>query len=212
MRTRTALFATLGTATALAAATGWPVRQGLTRSEAAVSLPGDLLLPGATVVADRATTIQAPAASVWPWLTQIGQDRAGFYSWTAVENALGCEVTDVHEPVPAWSAREVGEEVHLAPDMALRVAVSDPGRALVLTSVGGHLPAEAAGSPAMDFEFTWAFVLVDEGDHSVLQVRERYLPRSRAAEVACRATLVASAVMTRRMLHTLRHLAEARPL
>lgn len=210
MRTRTALLTALGAAGALAVATGWPTRQGLTRSEAAVSLPGDLLLPTATIVADRAITIHAPADEVWPWLTQIGQDRAGFYSWTAVENAIGCEVTDVHELRPEWSERAVGDEVTLAPGMALRVAISSPGHALVLTTEGGRVPEEAEGSPTMQFDLTWAFVLVDEGASTVLHARERYLPHNRAADASCRATLAASAVMTHRMLHIVKALAESR--
>lgn len=210
MRTRTVLFGALGALGALALATGWPTRQGLTRSQAAVSLPGDLILPTAPIVADRALTIHAPADAVWPWLTQIGQDRAGFYSWTRLENAIGCEVSDVHELSPQWSTREVGDEVSLAPGMVLRVAVSSPGHALVLTSQGGSVPEEAADSATMQFDFTWAFVLIDEGDSSILHVRERYLPHTRAADVSCRATLAASAVMTQRMLHTLKSLAEAR--
>lgn len=210
MRTRTVLLTTIGAAGALALATGWPTRQGLTRSEAAVSLPGDLLLPTAPIVADRAITIHAPADEVWPWLTQIGQDRAGFYSWTAIENAIGCEVTDVHELRPGWATREVGEEVPLAPGMALRVAISSPGHALVLTTEGGRVPEEAEGSPTMQFDLTWAFVLVDEGASTVLHARERYLPHTRAADASCRATLAASAVMTHRMLRTVKSLAESR--
>ena len=65
MRLRTlACLALAGGACALAA-TGFPRRIGLTSSQADVSLPGDLLLPGANVVVDRGIAIDAPASVVW---------------------------------------------------------------------------------------------------------------------------------------------------
>lgn len=206
MRTRRLVVA-LAAAGAALAASGFPLRQGLTRSEAAVSLPGDLLIPDPTLVADRAILIDAPPERVWPWLTQIGQDRGGFYSWTALENAIGCEMTDVDHLRPEWSTREVGEVVALAPGASLRVAVSDPGSALVLTSVGGSLPE---GSGDIDADFTWTFALLPEVDgHTRLHARERYALRGARAQVAFRGGALASSVMSWRMLRRIRALAEA---
>lgn len=67
MRIRSSAIAVtaLAAATGVAAATGFPRRMGLTASQAAVSLPGDLLVPGADVVADRGIEVPAPAALVW---------------------------------------------------------------------------------------------------------------------------------------------------
>jgi hypothetical protein len=42
--------------------------------------------------AARAVTIDAPVEDVWPWLAQIGQDRAGFYSYEWLENLAGCRM------------------------------------------------------------------------------------------------------------------------
>lgn len=53
------------TTVGLALVSGFPKRIGLTASEAAVSLPGDLLLPGADVVVDRGIRIDAPVDRVW---------------------------------------------------------------------------------------------------------------------------------------------------
>jgi len=64
MRLRTlACLSLVGGACALAAP-GFPRRIGLTASPADVSLPGDLLLPGANVVVDRGIAIDAPASVV----------------------------------------------------------------------------------------------------------------------------------------------------
>lgn len=65
MRVRSAIAVTALAAVAGVAATGFPRRLGLTASQAAVSLPGDLLVPGADVVADRGIEVPAPAALVW---------------------------------------------------------------------------------------------------------------------------------------------------
>lgn len=62
----------------VAAATGFPRRVGLTRSEAALSLPGDLLLPVAPVQADRAHTFRssrsagAGESALWSHLLELG--------------------------------------------------------------------------------------------------------------------------------------------
>ena len=53
-----------------------------------MALPGDGVVPGATAQQTRAIGIDAPAERVWPWLAQIGQDRAGFYSYDVLENLV----------------------------------------------------------------------------------------------------------------------------
>ena len=65
MRLRTLACLTLAGGACALAATGFPRRIGLTSSQADVSLPGDLLLPGANVVVDRGIAIDAPASVVW---------------------------------------------------------------------------------------------------------------------------------------------------
>ncbi|WP_115727440.1 hypothetical protein [Actinomyces culturomici] len=72
VRTLALVGAGLGAA---ALATGFPKRIGLTASEAAVSLPGDLLLPTASVVVDRGIRIDAPAHAVWSVLEAAFEDE-----------------------------------------------------------------------------------------------------------------------------------------
>ena len=45
---------------------GFPARVGLTASQARVSMPGDLVLPTASVVGDRSATVSGTALDVWP--------------------------------------------------------------------------------------------------------------------------------------------------
>jgi hypothetical protein len=64
----------------------WHLRWGATPAEAAASLPGDALLPRAQYKSTRAITINAPPEAVWPWLVQVGCQRAGFYSNDLLDN------------------------------------------------------------------------------------------------------------------------------
>jgi hypothetical protein len=52
------------------------------------SLPGDELVPTSRAQSTWAVTIEAPPERVWPWLVQMGQDRAGFYTYEWFENGL----------------------------------------------------------------------------------------------------------------------------
>lgn len=65
MRCRTLIALAVGAGAAAIYSTGFPRRIGLTRSQACISLPGDLELPRADVVADRAVLIDAPVETVW---------------------------------------------------------------------------------------------------------------------------------------------------
>ena len=50
-----------------------------------VALPGDRVLPRADPVMDRHLDLAGPVEEVWPWLEQLGKDRAGWYLPRAVE-------------------------------------------------------------------------------------------------------------------------------
>lgn len=53
------------------AASGFPYRTGITKSQALVSLPGDLLLPGAQTQADHAHEFAAKEADLWPQMLAL---------------------------------------------------------------------------------------------------------------------------------------------
>ena len=65
----------------------WHLRWGATNAEAAAAMPGDEIVPDASLTATRAITIAAPPEQVWPWIVQIGTGRAGFYSYDLFDNA-----------------------------------------------------------------------------------------------------------------------------
>ena len=186
-------------------ATGLPRRLGASRFESRTPMPGDDLLPDAVVQNDRARLLPASPADVWPWLAQMGQDKAGFYSFEALENALGCQVEGADRIHPDWQDVAVGDPFPLHPDIALRVAEVIPGRALVLTSEGGSAP------DGPEFDFTWSFMLrpVPQPGREVytrLRIRERYWAPRKSTRVMLEAVSYGSAVMTWRMLSRLEHL------
>ena len=62
------------------------LRWGATDAEVRGQMPGDEIVPQAGFNATRSITIDAPPASVWPWIVQVGFGRAGFYSYDLLDN------------------------------------------------------------------------------------------------------------------------------
>jgi len=111
----------------------WSLRWGATDAERVKPLPGDDRVPHPKVESTRAVTIDAPPEDVWPWIAQIGQDRAGFYSYTWLENLVGCHMRNAGRLVPEWQDIAEGDFVWLhpkAPPLAVNELI--PGRAMVL--------------------------------------------------------------------------------
>lgn len=179
-------------------------RWGATVSETRRVLPGDDLLPGAAVQNDRACTIPATPSALWPWIAQLGQEKAGFYSFEFLENLIGCQITGAERIHPEWQRVEVGDRFKLHPEVALRVAEVDAGHHLVVTSQGGDAPGD------VDFDMTWAFVLAPTATPGAtrLHLRERYATRRTSERLMIEATSVVSAIMTWRMMSRLAGLAE----
>jgi hypothetical protein len=141
-RTVSAGVIAIGTyAALLAVSRPWHRRWGAIDDEIAQSLPGDELSDGAAL-ANHAITIDAPIEEVWPWLVQIGQDRAGFYSYSWLENLFRAGIHNADEIVPEWQTIEEGGFVRLASKDVygdgplLRVSHVRPGRSFVLEGWG----------------------------------------------------------------------------
>jgi hypothetical protein len=174
----------------------WHLRWGATDEEVQGTLPGDLLLPSATAQVTHAVSIHASAADVWPWLVQMGQDRGGFYSYTWLENLVGCKMKNANRLVPQWQHLQEGDPVRLHPAYAMHAHVIEQNRALVLgnSPPSQSRPAESkrrtdwapkrlglplAATEGNDLNFTWAFVVEEKSDrHSRLIVRVRAQPKS----------------------------------
>lgn len=118
----------------------WHLRWGATEEELCQTLPGDELAQTPRLKATHAITIDAPADDVWPWLVQMGQTRGGFYSYTWLENLVGCHMRNADRIVPEWQELKVGDSVWLHPKAPpAQVAAIDPGRAIVLKGWGAFV-------------------------------------------------------------------------
>ncbi|HMA53215.1 MAG TPA: hypothetical protein VKT17_02070 [Acidobacteriota bacterium] len=84
----------------------WFLNWGTTPQERRQALLGDDAWIGGAVTGTHAVTIEAPPEKVWPWLVQIGQDRAGFYSYTWLENLVLADIHNTYEIRPEWQGRE----------------------------------------------------------------------------------------------------------
>jgi hypothetical protein len=179
------------------------LRWGATDEEVAETLAGDELVPDGDLSATRGITIHSGAADVWPWIAQLGQGRGGFYSYDALENLVGCDIHSADRIVPAWQAVQVGDQLRLHPEVALDVALVDPGHALV---VQGGVPM---GNTAPPYDFTWAFVVHERADATArLLVRERYRYTRWWAPLLVEPVELVSFVMSQKMLRGIKQRAE----
>lgn len=192
----------------------WYLSWGATREERGRALPGDELSAGPPFET-RAIDIAAPAAQVFAWVSQLGQDRAGFYSYTALENLVGCKMPDVRHLDAALQRWTVGDKLWMYPRDEIEgrghatLLRYEPGRALVF---GTQTPFDPVGSPPTG---TWSFVVEPTSDHA-----SRLLTRGSGGAAR---TLLGHAftrtvfeplhfAMERRMLEGIRGLAEGHPI
>ncbi len=213
----------------------WWRSWGVDPADADLALAGDDLVPDATVVETRGVEIGAPPDVVWPWLVQMGYNRAGWYSYDLVD-MKGASVDRV---VPELQQLAVGDLVPNSPDTAFAVRALEPGRALVLYAdeklvedqVAAAKQRKAAGEaveetpanlraatkamPAMPgFAASWAFVLqpLDDGRRTRLVERFRVrmpAPDGPAAGVMANAFGFGVFAMTRKQMLGIRDRAEA---
>ena len=93
--------------------------------------PGDERIPEPRWGWTHAIEIAAPAEEVWRWVAQIGADRGGFYSYTWLENLVGCGVRDAERIHPEWQAR-AGDRLVLHPSgPPFEIVEAEPGRHLL---------------------------------------------------------------------------------
>ncbi len=156
-------------------------RSGVTDAEIARDLPGDDLVPGAGHVIDRAATIPASVAVVWPWLVQLGKERAGWYFPRWVELAVPPGRRGLRRIDSTLLSLSPGQRVpDWGPgDPQFEVSTVEPEQALVYLSLrqkSGNWtwPDRTDPLPHDVLALSWALVLspVDHG-HSRLHLRLR---------------------------------------
>ncbi|MGE0362495.1 MAG: hypothetical protein AB7H93_24560 [Vicinamibacterales bacterium] len=133
------------------AAMTWPWHRawGSTPEELAMALPGDRPDRNPAYEIQHAVTVDAPPSAVWAWLVQLGQDRAGFYSYDWLERAVGADIDNVLEIRPEWQTRQAGDFVRATQPGYLGGLVGgnlgwpldevQPGRVMVLRNWGAFV-------------------------------------------------------------------------
>lgn len=141
-RTVTRAVAAVAAATGVYATVVRPrlLRWGATDDELRGPYPGRDLIPDGIRSATMAATINAPPERVWPWLVQMGTDRAGWYSWDRLDNFGRRSADRLHAE---WQQIRVGDRLAAKPDgsESRRAAASLHGLHLGIPARG------AAGAP-----------------------------------------------------------------
>lgn len=156
------------------------LRWGATDEEVRQPYPGADLIPGGARGATMAVTIKAPPTRVWPYLLQMGYDRAGYYSWDYLDN-LGRPSADcIH---PEWQELSIGDCVTAMGRSAWTVAAVEPERFLGLRAsfdLSGRLFDPTGPRPRFYTDSLWGFLLKElPGDGTRLVVSGYWALRPR---------------------------------
>ena len=177
-------IALVGTAISATAAAGFVVARrewmtwGIDPDEAGRALPGDDLVADATAVETRGIDLDAPPETVWPWLTQMGYGRAGWYSYDTID----MDRASARDVAPDVGTLALGDIMPTHPGGGFVIRAIEPAHALVLymdreiasqqatdqpldsastnvRATGRFLEAASSG----DFAASWSFVLEPTG-------------------------------------------------
>ena len=141
-------------------------RTRATPREHLLALPGDEMIRHAAGSLTHAITVHCNRRDLWPWLIQMGADRAGWYSYDTLDNGgrhsaerilQGLQSPSVGAVFPALPGRRDG----------FILLENEPEHWLVL----------GWPSPEGDLVVTWAFMLHEMDEHTT-----RLIVRARASD------------------------------
>jgi hypothetical protein len=176
----------------------WMDHWGTKDEELVIKLPGDNLLAEPLRITNRAVTINAPNPAIYPWLVQMGADKSGLYSYTWLENLVGCKMANVEEIREEWQQLQPGD--------IMKMCAKDP--APPPYEVAQVIRDEAVvyyhleNGRVVD---TWAFVILPQSDGT-----NRLISRTRTTLTGGIWEFLRpiSFMMERKMLLTIKNLAE----
>jgi len=139
---------------------------GATAEELGRAMPGDDLVANPTFVATRAITIRGRPEDIWPWLVQMGYNRAGYYGYDLIEN-LGSKtgIRSAASIVPELQHPATGDVLPISSVAQLTFGAIQPNQYLIWQSE----------AQPHDGAFTWALYPVDQSHtRLVSRIRLRY--------------------------------------
>jgi hypothetical protein len=180
----------------------WMYTWGADDGEIDAVLPGDELVSPGALRTTRALTIDAPLHDVWPWLTQIGEDRGGFYSYSLLERAVGADISNANTIHPEWQHLDVGDTIWLARrygDSARQVVAAVEAESHLVMVSPGDFERVKRGEKASG---VWTFCVRRQNDWT------RLIVRGSGGAVGHPAFDVAHFVMEQRMMRGIRERAQ----
>jgi hypothetical protein len=143
----------------------WHTRWGATDAEVASAMPGDELVPDSQFTATRALTINARPDDVWPWLTQVGFRRAGFYSYDLLDNIARPSADTL---LPEWQHPEIGE---------IAAPMANPPTPDTSFIIKESIPAKRLLWAKPDSTWSWTLRQLPDGQtRLVTRLRQHYRP------------------------------------
>lgn len=137
------------------------VRWGATDDEVKKPYPGVDIIPDGKRGTTMAITIDAPPSAVWPWLVQMGVDRAVWYTWDYWRPVGRRSADRIH---PEWQDISIGHHMPSVPDGSVwwEVAALEPERFLGLrmsVDLRGRRLDPRMARPHFYSDSLWAFLL-----------------------------------------------------
>jgi hypothetical protein len=130
------------------------------------ALPGDDLIQRPNVITNHAQTLPAPPEAVWPWLTQTGWHRGGWYTARWVDRVLFPANWASANRLDSALLRELstGDTIPDGPPGTAEFVVEQvqPARLLVLHSTT-HIPLSWQQRTGARIDWVWTFTLDDAG-------------------------------------------------
>ncbi|MGO1944398.1 MAG: hypothetical protein ACTH1Z_08345 [Ancrocorticia sp.] len=134
--------------------------------------PAETPLPGDDLLTDEGRNeltmqieIDAPPEKVWPLINQLGQHKAGFYSFQLFENMVHFRIRNTYEPQDRWQDTKVGDWTFYGQQgIGHRIELLEEGKYFVGKSDSRTPPTNKgaiAWTPAgtREFAWTWGFFL-----------------------------------------------------
>jgi hypothetical protein len=142
------------------------LRWGATKEEVERPMAEDGLVPNPAFDATRAITIHGRPEDIWPWLAQMGYQRAGFYGYDPIENVgSGGGIRSAESILPAFQHPHTGDLLPISAVATLTFGAIDTNRFLVW--LGREDPPDGV--------FIWALVPVDASHTRLIsRIRWRY--------------------------------------
>ncbi len=131
----------------------WHRRWGAEPIDIKRPMPGDDIVSQANHVANRAITVHAKPADIWPWLVRVGQRDGAEHIYARIQNIIGyIEGPGADDVLPERQRLNEGDILSVGAAGDLRIAEMQKERALVL--VPQSVDQKATGDTA-----SWSIML-----------------------------------------------------